>query len=121
MLYSQLSEMAGQQRNAQLEQADQVAKWQSSGHELFQNGLTVLPIFGSSIHWRGMKMSVGNCQSPDEAKIKVIWMAEKQGWTNPRWYEFWRIWRGDTWFDPAEIARLKAKYEGDNQLSEEVG
>lgn len=75
------------------------------------DGLQLHPIFGCTIRWRGETYEVGDCKLPDEAKIKAIWMAEKQGWTNPRWYELRRHWRGDTWFDPAEIERLKRKFE----------
>jgi hypothetical protein len=63
-------------------------------------------LYGQVVKWGHDSVSVQGSVSPDEAKLSAILAAERMGWTNPRWWEFWR-W-DDTFFRPSELTRLKA-------------
>jgi hypothetical protein len=67
--------------------------------------------YGQTIKWGAESISVSGCKTSYEAISQAVRMAEKSGWTNPRWWQFWGI--GETRFDRSELARLKAKYEKD--------
>lgn len=77
-----------------------IASWDPA---LFQNGQT--------IKWGGGSISVSGYKTLDEARFHAVRIAEKSGWSNPRWWQFWRI--GETRFERAELGRLKAKYESE--------
>lgn len=53
-------------------------------------------LYGQTIVWGKASFSVNGCLTPEEARQKAIEMAKQAGWTNPRWWQFWRA--GDTWF-----------------------
>jgi len=46
--------------------------------------------------------SVSGCPNGTWAFLKCIRFAKMGGWTNPKWYEFWR--HGDTRFSESDIA-----------------
>ena len=53
--------------------------------------------YGQTIVWGNRNsISVNGCATPEEAKQKAIEIAKRLGWTNPKWWQFWRA--GDTWF-----------------------
>jgi hypothetical protein len=68
-------------------------------------------------------ITADDCDSPDEAKDAAIQFAATQGWTNPRWWQFWR-W-GDTQFSEEDARRafLKRKVTHDikKALADEAG
>lgn len=53
-------------------------------------------LYGQTIVWGKASVSVNGCLTPEEAKRKAHEMAKASGWTNPKWWQFWRA--GDTWF-----------------------
>jgi hypothetical protein len=62
--------------------------------------------YGQSIVWtKGggvtYTFTVSGCESHEQAIMEAIGTARRQGWTYPRWWEFWR-W-GDT--RPLDFAR----------------
>lgn len=51
--------------------------------------------YGQSIHWTDFdgtvrEVAVDHHSSPNEARRAVIALAAKQGWTAPKWWQFWR-------------------------------
>jgi hypothetical protein len=60
--------------------------------------------YGQGLAWtditgRHHEITVSGCDTWEEAAREVIRLAEKDGWTPPRWWQFWR-WndtRPDKW------------------------
>lgn len=57
--------------------------------------------YGQTIKMGDSSWGVHNCDTPEKATNSCIRYATKDGWTNPKWWQFWR-W-GDTRFTQAEI------------------
>ena len=49
--------------------------------------------YGYTIKAGHSTYSVSGCQNETWALIKCVGFAQKAGWTNPKWWQYWR------WFD----------------------
>ncbi len=50
--------------------------------------------YGKTIRWTDWLgshvVSVDDCKTPEEANTKVYEFAREQGWTPPKWWQWWR-------------------------------
>lgn len=52
-------------------------------------------VHGRTIRWTGAsgdqnEVSVHLCETAEEATSRALNMARKQGWTQPKWWQWWR-------------------------------
>lgn len=59
------------------------------------------PYYARHIAWGKTVMTVSGCKSWADATNKVLDLAIRQGWTNPKWWQFWRY--GDTIIEQESI------------------
>lgn len=60
--------------------------------------------YGQIIEWNGGYVAVWGCDTQEEATWKCVDSARLSGWTNPKWWQFWR-W-GDTKLDEKALQSL---------------
>jgi hypothetical protein len=51
--------------------------------------------YGQSIEWTSFdgsktKITIDGCETADRARNEAVRFAKEQGWTPPRWWQFWR-------------------------------
>jgi len=74
----------------------------------------IMETYAQEIKWtkynkQQQKVIIRGCNSVDEARAKIMVWAYDNGWTNPKWWQWWR--KNDTKFSTSDLNKIRIRME----------